>query len=326
MAADKRTYLDTNVYNRIADAISLPVAHGQFESHWSSKIYLSPINILEILQIEDDYRRETIVRILQELCAPKLLAEPEALLVDFIAERTQLDAIGTLRLDSPFSVSVLGKAWKDIQSDPAKTFVFNDAARSRIRQLKLLNRLLHAWYRRGGSVEKGNTILLGDFRQLPVDQIESAMMRTMADMKSMPVTEPRPSPIYDLILVLTACVLIVGVTPFPEAVDKLWISLGIKSIDDRIRYVLQGPLKCVLSEGPIVGMAAILASQVAKRFNSGNLLDAYHASYMPYISELLTFDKGLLSHAAQFPRSQGFSKIQSAESLFHELFSKPSDG
>jgi hypothetical protein len=283
---------------------------------------LSPINILEILQIESDLRRETVIRVLQELCSAELLAEPEALLVDFIVERTQIDAISTLRLESPYSVSSLSQVWKDIHSDSAKTFVFNDTTRYRARQLKLFNRLYHLWYRKGGSIAKGSIDMLGDYRSLPPKHVAPTMMAAIAKMQSMLVPEPHAWPFHDMILFLAACMLVVGVTPYPEAVDKLWVCLGIQSVGDRIQCVLEGPLKIVLSEGPLVGIAAILASQLTKKFNSGNLLDAYHISYLPYVSSFLTFDEGLLISAKQYPHSSQFSKIQNADGFLNDLVRK----
>ena len=316
-------YLDTNVYNRIADNIAIPIFPGRFGHQWSSKFHLSPLNILEILQIEDDIRRETIVRILQEVCAPDLLAEPEALLVDFIAEHTGLNSLTNLRLESPISVSDLGATWKDIHSDSSKTFIFDERARTNIRQLKLLSKLLHAWHRSGGSFNAKPTGLFGNSRELSAAQIMANIQQTIKTLKAKPISSNKSWPLNDSILILSLCILIVGLTPFPHSIDKLWAALGIKKIEDRISYVLTGPLNFVLSEGPLVGMATIMASQVSKSFSQGNLFDAFHITYLPYIGEMLTLDETLLSFARQYPKSPRYTKVQHAESVLLKIFSDP---
>lgn len=316
-----RIYLDTNVYNKIADNVPIPILPGRFGSHWSYRIYLSPLNILEILQIENDLRREVIIRILQEICAPNILAEPEALLVDFITEHMQMDSLDHLRLKSPFSVSMLSNVWKDIHSDPSKTFIFSDSIRTWIYHLKLLNHLLHAWHRSGGNLKDNSINTLGDYRGLSAEHFTSTIMQVIEILKSMKISGTKPWPINDFILILSACVLVVGVTPFPESVDKLWVALGITGIENRIHYIFDGPMRFVLSKGPLVGMAGTMASQVAKRFSPGNLLDAFHIAYLPYVSELLTLDEALLSLAKQYPKSPNFTKVHNANSFLNEIYS-----
>src|SRR5512145_774478 len=87
--ATSRIYLDTNVYNRLADELApeqvrqLTPALG---AHGIPAPLLSPVNIIEIVQTADALRREKIVYVVQHLCAGKLLVEPEHLIADFIAE------------------------------------------------------------------------------------------------------------------------------------------------------------------------------------------------------------------------------------------------
>jgi len=80
-------------------------------------------------------------------------------------------------------------------------------------------------------------------------------------------------------------------------------------------------MRFVLSKGPLVGMAGTMASQVAKRFSPGNLLDAFHIAYLPYVSELLTLDEALLSLAKQYPKSPNFTKVHNANSFLNEIYS-----
>lgn len=112
-----------------------------------------------------------------------------------------------------------------------------------------------------------------------------------------------------------AVVLIVGITPFPESIDTLWKRLGIEAMSDRVDYVFNGPFNFVLNEGPHIGMAGVLAHQTLDRFNPGNLLDAFHISYLPYISEFLTLDGPMLAFSETFPESPNFIKVHRADSF-----------
>jgi len=318
--SNSRTYLDTNVYSRIADRCSLPINLGSLGNRTGSQVYLSPINIVEILQVTDELRREVLVRVLQEICTDRLLAEPELLIVDFIAERYQNDSLDQLRLQSPFSSTELARVWRDVKENPAKTFVFDDAIRERILHLKLFNQLTHVWFKGGGSFHDNSTALLGDYHGVSLREMATLMKQTIDEMKARTPESENAWPFRDMLLMLVCSLLVVGITPFPEAIDKLWQSLAIETTTERLEYVFKGPLGFLLNEGPLVGMAAVMAHQLSNRFNPGNLLDAFHIVYLPYISELLTFDRAMLTIAHTYPDSPNFTRVQPADKFVDELF------
>lgn len=310
-----RTYLDTNVYNSIADIKSFWANPGDPATILRHRICLSPVNVLEILNVVDVARREMLIRVLKIVCTNEIFAEPELLLVDFIAEHSRDPELKKYRLDTPFPCTTLGSVWKDIKTHPEKTFVFNEEIRAKVEMLKLLNRLMHVWLRRGGSYDDQSMTLLGEYRNLSRSQLIVEMRGSIRKMMAYRVPTSRGPHFRDALFMLVAIILIVGVTPFPESIDNMWNAVGVTSIQDRIEYAINGPFAFVLEEGPLVGMAGLLAHQIAYRSNPGNLLDAYHISYLPYVSEFLTLDRRLLEFASAYAGSHNIDKVHQADTF-----------
>lgn len=311
-------YLDTNFYNALVDKTTLDQRHRFYEKLRKSRnrFLLSPVNILEILCIEDELRREAIITLLQNICDRSMLAEVEALITDFIAEKAVNSNLQNFCLDTQFCNSNFSHTWQDIFDNKLKTFVFDANVLKQFSLLKQTMALLHAHFSRGGSLSD-----LGvsgcDLRKVHRDKFFDEIKRQVAKRRALPVETPRTVKVLDHVYLLITMILCVGLTPFFEPIDSLWYVLGIKEIKQRIDYSFRH-FDFLCKEGVFVGMGALMGWQATRAYSNGNLFDCYHVSYLPYVDEFLTLDSGLLEFAQAYSHSQNIQKIHSAESLLQE--------
>jgi hypothetical protein len=295
-----RIYLDTNVYNRLADELAPEQVRGlssTLAARGMPAPLLSPVNIIEIVQTSDPLRREKLVYVVQHLCAARLLVEPEHLIADFIAE-TAGPELAHFRIPDVFCRSEMQAVWRDVRENPDKTFVFPEQARAGMRFLRSFDRLLHAFFSRGGDFTSPFPV---DLRGLDGDAArqatEAARLRFMQEARV-------PEGTFDRILLHVLWLLIVrivavGVTLFPEVLDDLWNQLVVEGAEARVNYAFD-KMQRLRQEGPLVLLAAWLATCATRRFDQGDLLDGYHLMYLPYVHRFLTMDENVLAFARRY--------------------------
>ncbi len=296
---DDRIYLDTNVYNRLADALTTEQTRGLSAALVSQGIpapLLSPVNVIEIVQTSDPLRREKLVDVVRHLCAPRLLVTPEELIVDFIAE-TVGAKLDRFRLRDLFCRSELQSVWQRVREDPDNAFVLPERGRLGLRFLKKLDRLLHAHLARGD-----------DFVRLALDlrglDLADAILETDA-LRSGITKNGRLKPqrfdhlLVHILWLLIARIVAVGATMFPAVFDDMWSEIGVDGLDARVEYTFQ-TLPRLQQEGPIVLLAAWLACCATRTFDQGDVLDGYQLMYLPYVHRYLTFDANVLAFARRW--------------------------
>ncbi|MDO8444740.1 MAG: hypothetical protein Q7T53_01315 [Deltaproteobacteria bacterium] len=315
----KHVYLDTNVYNALCERTSncgqLTLRHRPEEY----RILLSPINILEILQVSDKYKREGVVRLLQAICDIKLLADVEKLIVNYVVEKHLIDEHGIYALSISDNESELDKVWADIKSNPSKTFIYSHDTIGQLRILKQLESVMHVFFSRGGSFSTGIESL-PSLCNITSPDIIKTFKNYISDTRQLPPQEPRPEPWNECIWFLITMILCVGLTPFPSGIDRLWKLLKQFTVEDRLAYAFD-KMSFLCSNGPFIGMGALMGWQVSKPHSRGNIFDCYHVSYLPYVHEFYTLDEGLLSFARSHPQSVNFSKILDASLFIDNLIS-----
>ncbi|MEK6759943.1 MAG: hypothetical protein AABY51_09240 [Deltaproteobacteria bacterium] len=300
------------------DKTTLDQRHRFYEklSQKSTRFLLSPVNVLEILCIEDELRRESIISLLQNICDRSMLAEVEALIIDFIAEKTVNSNLQNFCLDTQFCNSNFSHTWQDIFDNKLKTFVFDANALKQFSVLKQVMALLHAHFARGGSLTDLD-VSGCDLRKVHQDKFFDEIKRQVAKRRALPVETPRTVKVIDHVYLLIAIILCAGLTPFFEPIASLWYVLGVKEITQRIDYSFRH-FDFLYKEGVFIGMGALMGWQATRAYSNGNLFDCYHISYLPYIDEFLTLDSGLLEFAQTYSYIQDFQKIHSAESLLQD--------
>lgn len=304
-------YFDTNVYNQICDWIgNHPIPSNSLFLEDNTDLFLSPINIIEIGEISDELRRERIIRIFQELCQEKLLADTEHLIVDFIAENTDIPDIQDLGLQDPFNRTSLAEVWLDIKHNSAKTFIFERDIKEKLRIFKQLAALYHAFLSRGGHIS-GIDVILPDLRKQNSSTVSKAISDAISTYRSMQTAYPLDKPMKECMGFLVSTILCIGLTPFPDIIDTLWERLRLSTIEAKFDF-LSSKLRFLLSEGPLVGMAAVMATQATNKYDRGNLFDCYHIAYLPYVDKLFTLDSRLLKLRTQYPNSWNLAKIVDA--------------
>lgn len=298
--ATSRIYLDTNVYNRLADELAPEQVRRlspALVAHCIPAPLLSPVNIIEIVQTTDTLRREKLVYVVQHLCAAELLVEPEYLVAGFIAESAG-SALDRFILRDVFCHSGLDAVWKRVRSDAKRTFVLPERGRQGLRFLKSLDRLMHAYLAREGD--------LAAFR-LDLHGLDSDAAREATDAARLRITkEPRRGPerqertLIHVLWMLIARIVGAGVGLFPEVMDEIWSELGVEGVDARVNYAFD-KMPRLRQEGPLVLLAAWLASCTTRRFDRGDMLDGYHLMYLPYVHRFVTLDENVLAFARRYP-------------------------
>ncbi|MCC6503681.1 MAG: hypothetical protein IT362_11185 [Deltaproteobacteria bacterium] len=180
-------------------------------SQSSNRFLLSPVNILEILCIEDQLRRESIISLLQNTCDRSLLAEVEALVTDFIAEKTGKSDLQKFSLGTQFCKSDFSHTWQDIFDNKLKTFIFDSKVLEQFIVLKKIVALLHAHFARGGSLSDLD-VSGCDLRAVHQNKFTDVIKMELAKRKALPLEKPGTVKVIDHVHLLMTIILCVGLT------------------------------------------------------------------------------------------------------------------
>lgn len=271
---------------------------------------LSPINILEVLQISDEDRRERLIYILQLLCDDRLLHEPESLFVDYIARQLADKSIERFRLETIFSDSQLAAVWRDVRSSPAKTFITDQASFVKLDVMKALEGYFHAHYSRGGSITNIDIHGLTP-REPTADSIIESFQAVTQQLRGREASPNRLEQPFERIWIAISTMLCTGFTPYPDAIDRFWKHLNISPASARVEYAVKH-FPFLATEGPFVGIGVWLSWCATLAHNRGNLFDALHLGYLPYIDRFLTLDSNIIEFAKDRPRSAVMQKVEDA--------------
>lgn len=296
-------YLDTNVYNALADRLShaqvtkLPEALDRL----GIGVLISPVNVIEILALGETPRKEQLVWVAQHIAAPPILPEVESIIIDYAARMLKDSRIEHLRLRRPTARPPLRDEWEKVYAEKQRTLGVSDENIQAIGTMKKLNALHHAITSRG--LFEGNDWHFG-LRDGPGENLLRVIEDTTCRLRKVQVPSERSIFYQQNVALLIATILCVGVTPFPEPIDEFWSSLGLHTVKDRLDFIWEHPE--LYLEGPMLGLSDLASWQSRRAYNRGNLFDGYHLQYLQLIPELLTNDAALLEYGASCPAGSRF--------------------
>ena len=277
----EKWYFETSALNHFAkshdyqDAIATK-AHQLLKGRlW----VISPVCIWEILATQDEFERERLIFIAQNLFDENLLPGPGELILKFIFQGCPL----VEKRRELKSESDLAETWKNLVGCNQKTFVFDKGQLNEaLSNLKDLNRRIFSLARNEpeyfeDSSESDLLVLLdttisaiGDEHKLPAGVDSKIVLRIS---------------LYYLI-----CAVCAGAGLEMPVINKLWEQRGIKDPIDRYYYVIKN-FPEVLYRGPLALLAMMTYVQTRQKFSRGVLFDSFHAIYSVYCEKLLTNDK-----------------------------------
>jgi hypothetical protein len=297
-------YLDTNVYNALANRLS----HAEVTripatlERLGLGVLISPVNVLEILSLGETPRKEQLVWLAQHLAAPPILPEVESIIINYAARIVGDERVEHLRLRRPTARPPLRDEWEKVYSDRHRTLGISAENIRALGMMKKLNALHHAITSRGlFDGDEWRYSLIG----VPRDDLLNVIEDATANLRKIPVPTNR-SPFYQQnVAIITAAVLCVGVTPFPEPIDEFWAALGLHTSNDRLNFVFE-KYPDLYMNGPMVGLFDLASWQSQRKYDRGNFFDGFHLQYLQLVSEVLTNDRALLDYSAACPAGSRF--------------------
>lgn len=309
-------YFDTNILSNIAKSLSLEEIANLRNSFLvrDERPVISAINILEILSTQDEELREKIILACQYLCDNKMLAEPEALIVDYIVTKEKKSNTNHLYKENQYSTSQLANTWKEVQEDKRKTLKITNESLAIIHNFKLFAGFLHAYYSRGNRLPDLE-------KQLPnkeYDYIQQILEKTR-NIRQTPVPSSRVAVLCENRTLVKLLILCAGISPFPDAIEEYWNSIGINNVTGRYSYV-SNELQFLDDEGPIIGLGSYMGWQATKGHDNGNFFDCLHFLYLPYVKSFFTDDKNFHNFMKDYPKAGILQRILPSSEI--EYFSQ----
>jgi hypothetical protein len=238
----------------------------------------------------------------QYACDASLLAEPERLIVDFVLARAPQP--GVLPGSAiPFAESHLGTVWADIHAHKDRTFILDRQQLKRFDLTRTLWAYFHSHFSRGGSFADAGVDLPSD-----CEDLVHAFKQVIATRRSLEVPHNRVPIICEHASLLVTAVFCIGLSPFPEAIDAFWDTVGITSTESRVEFTHER-LGFLLREGPFWGMAALMAWQSTIKYDPGNFFDCYHLLYIPHVEAFVTGDRAFHVFRERHPDSINLAKV-----------------
>ncbi|MDI6790588.1 MAG: hypothetical protein QME44_07865 [Thermodesulfobacteriota bacterium] len=311
MMIDNLMYFDTNVYSTLASIMDL-VDVANLRKRLLSKgkrPVPSPVNILEILATKNEKFREDIIIVCQHLCEPEILAEPEALIIDYIASYAPRPETSHLVLKNQFGISDLARTWKDVRADKDRTLLLSREDLQRIEVLKTLHGYFHVYYSRG---KRMPDLLLPEF--IGEESINECIADAARELRKERAPNNRMAILCENRILMTLTILCAGLSPFPYAIDSYWTAIGIDRVDERFAYAKK-ELSFLQDAGPIIGLGTYMGWQATKGLDRGNFYDCMHFMYLPYVDMFVTDDLSFHDFTKEYPESRILDRIVTSDAL-----------
>jgi len=296
-------YLDTNIYNRLAASLTLEEIPrlSAAAARLNTIVTISPTNVIELLATPNAGQRDKLVLVAQHLAVSPLLAEVEAIVVDYAARVLGDQRVAHLRLESPTAREPLLGEWRKVWEDPRRSLWFEEGTENRIEAIKQTFNLLHATVTRGLNLH--DVIDEGELNQVLGGG--AAAVATRLREKARWIRKQPPALVRDPQYgfhraLLSAMILAVGYSPFPSAIDDFWDALGMHELTERLDF-LYGPGARLMDEGPLLPLYDLAAWQSLRPYNPGNWLDTFHLQYLQIAKIMYTCDGGLLEYGGMQP-------------------------
>lgn len=308
---DNLLYFDTNVYGKLAGGMSMAEIAGfrQRLLDMGKPPVLSPVNILEILATNDEEYREKIILACQYLCDPELLAEPETLLIDYIASYAPKAETSHLVLETQFGTSELALTWREVQADKTRTLLVSREDLQRIEVFKTLHGYFHAYYSRGHRISDLRLPELKD-----AEFINECIASAARKLRKEHAPNNRAAILCESCLLMTLTILCAGLSPFPLVIESFWAAFGIESVEERFAYAKK-ELAFLQDTGPIIGLGTYMGWQATKGLDRGNFYDCMHFMYLPYVHMLVTDDLAFHEFTREYAESRILDKIVTSDEL-----------
>lgn len=265
-------YLETSSVNFLTDNFRvdelLLIKHLFEEKNYI--FCISSTTISEILCTSDEFRKEKLIFVVQNICTSNLINSPAEFIINYINA-------GMPRVEEKYdfySEQELAKTWKELCENTSKTFIY-DAVEFK-EKIKFLQK----------SFKELSNDLFKEEKELQ-KTIEYAIKKDK-DFHTLNEYEINIKRISWLLIFLILCCEVSDSFFDNSCISNYWDKLGITNTLMRLLYTIE-KLNDLTNIGPIVIMAHMWAHQIETN-NRGTLLDMFHSIYLVYCDAFLTND------------------------------------
>ena len=256
---------------------------------------LSPVSAWEILSTPDLQTRDELVRVCQLLFDEfSLFPSPVKILDTFIERGCKLE----ISLDGFFNTDCwISKVWREVATNKDKTILVEDGFPKEDKEhMKRVSRILRDLIKNKYTRQDGHE----DEYYNPACDLVNTMYNQVEfiqdDLKEGDIPEYTIC-LYKTAIFFAVCLLILGIhTDYDERIN-FWNKRNISNdIREQLCYLFHQN-GTILHRGPLVYMASMAISEVARGTNRGLYKDCLHAVYMPYCTSFFTRDKHFVQMA-----------------------------
>lgn len=302
-------YLDTNVYNFIADTFREDeIARlRQAGRRLGRLVALSPVNIAEFVASPDEGRTDRLIWVAQNLAEAPLLIEIESLLVHEIALALGLSALKPLLRKSAVSNSDLSRSWEEVTLDRRKTLQAVAPGKEWMQAVRSMYSTLHGLLSRNLLDDEQAQSLLAPpgGGNVTITDIATQLWKAGASFRRRPLSSPDHSISQAMV---QSIILIGGMTPYFGPIDDMWTLLNIGTSEEKISFIKEHQDK-YLNRGTMLMLTEAMTWAATQKFSHGSWLDAYHICYAQIVQGVLTLDSGILEFRNSWPEGRARDRI-----------------
>lgn len=281
-------YLETSALNEFMTGRTVQdaLATKQFQLDKGRDWRLSPVTIWEILMTSNEQRREDIIYFCQHLFSRELLPSPSELIVPWIEE-------GMKKTEGPRNLTsntAVAETWRDLVDDRRKTFFLDYREfKAKMKRCQSNTKSIYQVIKNGDIIIDSNSNFSG------LDYSLCNLVNELPFVKEGEILPDEEYLAYKVSLFYILFFFCAGADFENYAVDEFWKKRGIKSVQDRIFYVLS-ELPKLVHRGPFILMSYMTIAQSSKKHSRGVWYDSLHSIYITYVEKMFTNDghfKGL---------------------------------
>lgn len=278
-----KIYLETSFINQFAQTHKWSDARATkgFQRIKGNIFTISPVTIFELLQIKNEFKRELLIIICQNLFYERCLPSPEEIIIRHIS-------LGCPRAESIFelpSMNQFALAWENIVLNTKKTFVYDSKA------IQLQKTLLYHLFKAVRNFVKNNRTPKIYTFETHIKYTETEVGEIFSKFNINP-DQLSLEQVFIYIFALAIMCGEIGIDPLP--IQNYWSDLGIHSLEDRFAYLLENVPEC-LTYGPLASVGIMASVQSVKSPNAGAMFDCLHSVYISYSNWFFVSDSGFLS-------------------------------
>ena len=278
-------YLDTSGINYFADnAIDFDLL-SFLKKNLKFDLFLSPINLWEIMLNSDEKRRDYLIYWSQFNCAKYLLKSPAEIILNYIQSGCPLKS-RRFFYENPFTKTEIGKTWTNIHGKIEKNISFDfeelkirsATARNLSKKLKLI---LESMCNTTDLIEQEYDALQ--------DPFHIAMEQALKNLNRPITPNKRDEKLLKISLILAFFVFCIGLELQNSMVNDFWGILEIPDPFDRFNYLIKN-YPVLMVRGPLLEMAKMVEIQICSGKSRGLIHDSFHSVYCYYSHKFITGD------------------------------------